>query len=111
MAAATTRRKTPPKKNDSVFRAMLDQYGFPLAAMAAGGWFAYTEIFVPIRDAVTTSISEVSEATKDVEEMLRHHEAMLEYLYDQAGGPEIYKPRWAPPEVADRRKYDQEGDR
>jgi len=99
MAKATTsRRKAPTKKPPSSgFKAMLDQYGFPMAALAAAGWFAYNEVFVPIREQVEESIAEMAEANEETKEILERHGRMLDHLYQESGGPPLPPPRrWEP---------------
>ena len=97
--ATTTRRRTTTQKKPpkSDFRAMLDQYGFPMAALAAAGWFAYNEIFVPIREKVEESISEMAKANKETADILERHGRMLDHLYRESGGPPLPPPRrWEP---------------
>lgn len=99
MAKATTgRRKAPTKQTSSSdFKAMLDQYGFPMAALAAIGWFAYSEVFVPMRDQVKESVKAMADSNKEMEKILERHGRMLDHLYNQAGGPPLPPPRrWEP---------------
>lgn len=99
MAKATTsRRRAPTKKPQKTdFRAMLDQYGFPMAALVAAGWFAYNEVFVPIRDQVKESVAEMAKANKDTADILERHGRMLDHLYRESGGPPLPPPRrWEP---------------
>jgi hypothetical protein len=91
----TTRRRTTPRKTD--FRSTLDQYGFPMAALAAIGWFAYYEVFVPLRDQVTESVAEMAEANRDTIDILERHGQMLDHLYRESGAPPLPPPRrWEP---------------
>lgn len=99
MAKATTSRRRAPTKNPpkSDFRVMLDQYGFPMAALVAAGWFAYNEVFVPIRDQVKESVAAMAEANQETANILERHGRMLDHLYRESGGPPLPPPRrWEP---------------